>query len=395
MEQTKETGAVTFADILRMFSGKFIKLICVVLAFAIVFAGFVFIRSFFTSNYGSKITFYVSHTGASYQLLTILNSEAFAEKLLLDENGLPPKDQCDPAEYEAALAAIKAYNEARKIKYEANKKLQLFPFEFAAIEQEYKALRDEYDRIYNLLNTYQSVWSDEIAANPEHSVMIASLEAELEVVKNKISKFEQGDESNMGYLEALRTKLEIESDFAVASENVKNARKAAEELSEKVVSGWRAKAAESIKEYSSSISASFAAYENIFDVDSKDNDKNAEEIKKGLFLTFDVSSSEKESASEIIERIKSIAPATIEENLEKLTGEVEIDCNLISTVSDAEKIVESDLKTVGIFGLIGALVGFVIFCAIVILRGFWISAVAAPKETESPIEEIENIYAEK
>ncbi|MBE6600229.1 MAG: hypothetical protein E7640_03395 [Ruminococcaceae bacterium] len=395
MEQTKETGTLTFADILRMFSGKFIKLICVVLAFAIVFAGFVFIKSLLSPNYGSKITFYVSHTDASYQLLTILNSEAFAEKLLLDENGLPPKDQCDAAEYEAALAAIKAYNEARKIKYEANKKLQLFPFEFAAIEQEYKALRDEYDRTYNLLDTYQSVWSDKIAENPEHSVMIASLEAELEIIKNKITKFEQGDENNMGYLEALRTKLAIESDYAVASENVKSARKIAEELSEKVVSDWRAEAAETIMEYSVSISASFAAYENIFNTENKNANEGSEEIKKGLFLTFDVSSPKKESAAEIIEKIKSVAPSVIEENLEKLTGEVEIDCNLISTVSDAAKVSESDLKTVGIFGIIGALVGFVIFCAIVILRGFWITAVAAPKEAEAPVEEIENIYAEK
>ncbi len=378
---------VSLVDILKMFRGKLVPLVCVTLAVAMLFAGFIFIKSLFLSDYGADMTFYLSHTDGSYQLLTILNSEAFAEKLLLDENGLPPREQCDPADYDAALTAIKAYNEARQIKYNAVKALELYPYSFASIQTTYDNICAEYTDVYNRLDSYLSLRADTLGEKPETLAAIISLEAKLGDIATKKSEYEEST-----YFPAVQEKLTLEQNLALANEDLRDTRELADELIEKVVAPWRVNKEinSTIQKFNKAINVEFIKYEK--EVQKEDGDgMETVEIEIGLFLQFKIASANKDDADEIIERIKTVSPEFVKDRLERLTGTTKVECNLMTTASEAGKMNSNGgLKDIVIFGLIGGILGFVAFCTVVICKNL-----IKTEKSESPVDETEDIYAEK
>ncbi len=356
MEQTKQNGALTFTDILRMFRGKVILVICITLAFAILCGGFVAVDSLLNVNYGTEIKFHLSHADSSHEILTLLDSEAFAEKLLLDENGLPPKSECDAEDYEAALAAIKAYNNAREAKYEASKVRDLMPLTLAVAEGIYGNLQKNYEEIYNILTVYKLVQSDQIANMEEHKAKILEYEEKLAEISAEKADYEKNH-----YLPALREKLEADEAYEKSAALVNETRKTANELTEKVVGPWRkaSGAVNDIKGLISSLEFRFESASN----STKENEST-------LFLIVSVSGlSDKDTADKLINSLKARTPEFVEENFERITGDVDVNCSLISTTSEAHEIGRASIiKNAAISAAVGAIAGFVVICAIIICK---------------------------
>ena len=152
MEENSK-ASVTLVDLVRLFKKKFVLLVVVALLAAIVggaLGAFLNVRA---TTYMAEIEISVFPTDGSNGLLYLLRSGRFAEQMLLQENGLPPKDQCNAADYEAAekaLAELAAARAQRVEKYEEASRHYVTDVEYV-----YKALTEEYNSVLTLLKMYK------------------------------------------------------------------------------------------------------------------------------------------------------------------------------------------------------------------------------------------------
>lgn len=354
---------VSLVDVLKLFRGKLKILVCVMLITAILgsVAGVFITESDIV--YGAEIIFYLDpHEETSKDLLPLLRSDAFAEKLLLDENGLPPEDECDPDQYSAALAAVEAEKAARETKIGLSKQITAYPYEFAKIEEKYNSLRSECTRLSDLLKTYKSA-QDGIGNTPEHKAQMEEYErlhaeAEAAMLKYKAEQYDP----------AMETKLQLEQDYFTAKRDYTEARKTAAELVEKLVCVWREK--EDVRALIATIEQS-VTYQYTTEVQSS-ADAQSIETPNVSFLVISVSvPQDKELAEKIVTLVKERTPEFVEKEIERLTGAAEASCTLTSTFAEAKEISGTSLvKNVILFGLIGMIGGLVVTSAVIITKGF-------------------------
>ena len=350
---------ITFADILRMFRGKLKRLLCIALVFAVIGGAAGVVLAELDSVYGAEITFYLVPGESSQVLLPILKSEAFAEKLLLDENGLPPREACDPADYDAALAAVKAEQEAREHRHELAREVNAYPYKLALIKDKYNVLNSERSRINELLKTYKSA-QDEIAKQPDHLAKIAEYEQKLAAAEAVWKEYK----TNV-YDPAIAYELELEEKSFYARRELNDARKLADELVEKVVSQWRED--EEIRTLVATIQSSVTyQYTKILD-NTTANQKVENQNTSFLVVSVEVIR-DSETAELIVNMIKERTPAFIEKEVERLTDVTDADCTLTSTFVEPKEISgASFVKNAVIFGIIGAIASVAVACVIIVI----------------------------
>ena len=362
----QSNNSVTFVDILSMFAGKGKKIICFVLIVAILSGAAGFCVSFFSAQYGGSITLNISVTDGSRSLITLLSSDKFAERLLLDENGLPPKSSCNAEDYQAALDAVNAYNAARSVKKDLIREQQLFAYDLSLAETQYTHLLEEYNRINDILTVYKSAWSDVVAQDPNHIATTAKYEALLTEAENAMNSFRKEVRDP-----ALSKKIEIDQEIAVADLNLRDARELYDKTSAKVISQWRQdpEIKEKVKAISNAISCEYQQrFENI---DVKiDDDVDPSTLENAKFIIINVSTLKgEEFANEILSKISEIAPDYTEEKLERLSGQTEPHCEVISTLANADYLnAQGPIATTAISFAVGAVVGFLV-CALVVIIG--------------------------
>ncbi len=365
MDQNNKTGntdTLSFVDIVRMFKGKLKLLICVALIGAVIgaLAGVLITRNSYV--YGGEITFYLVPGDDSQALLPLLRSESFAEKLLLEDNGLPPKAECNTNDYQAALDALKVLEEARELNRELYRKHTVMPLTVAVVEDEYKNYADEYSRIYNLLNIYKSAQSDIIADQPSHLAKIEEYELLLAQAAVKRDAYEKET-----YNPVMAEKLKIDEEYAISKEALKDAIKDADVKVEKVLAEWRED--EEVKAMVSAIQSSVTyGYARISDgekaTDSKDNQNSA-----FLIVSVNVNGDE-ETANLIMDKLKTRTPGFVESNIDRIADVTEARCTLLSTHATAEDISEKSITENIIFWTpVSAIAALLLAAAIVVVKG--------------------------
>ena len=146
MEQNKvneSKGTIRLVDLLGLFVKKFKAIVIVSLIVAIIAGSLGAVLDVMDSECVAEVNVQVSPVDESDRLLMNLRSGRFAEQLLLEENGLPPKSECNAEDYEKALDAIKAFEDAREKRW--NKHVENATFHMTEIENTYKRLEAEYD----------------------------------------------------------------------------------------------------------------------------------------------------------------------------------------------------------------------------------------------------------
>ena len=364
MEQSNKSpqrAPITMVDVIRMLTAKLKTIICIAVVACIVGASLGVVMTLSNQTFGTEISFYIVPADSSKALLPILNSESFAEKLLLEETGLPEKSECDADDYAAALEAIDNHNKARELKKSLKKELDLIPYSIAPIENHYLGLKQEYDKIYALLNTYKTAPSDEVAKDPNHSAKIAEYEEQLAVADKNLTEYLQNV-----YNPAISDKLAKEEEFAKAKRLVDDTRLISEELSEKVLSEWRKK--EGVRHMMEAIMSS-VDFKYAHNIDGKVAE--TAENQNAAFLIISVSvDNDRETADLIIDRIKAITPSFIEKSLERLMGSVEPKCRLISTFAHTEELNAGGLvKSTVVYAAVFTLVSIACTCALVVAKG--------------------------
>lgn len=378
MEQNVKSKGVTLADILRMFKGKIVLLVCLTLVAAILGGAVAVLTAVLYGDYGTSVEFYVSPVDDSHSLLPILQSEAFAEKLLLEENGLPEKSICNPADYDAALAAINATKAAREAKYQAKKALDRIPYDLAPIQNHYDHLQSVYHEAFSQLELYKSANSDFIADDENHQQKIKEYEIELkratEAKENYYSET---------YAPMIAAKYKAEVAYKEATDALDEARRSEEKLVEKVLSAWRSSDAvqKNLKSIYDGVSFAYATRE-VKSGSSTSQVENYNFIKVTVFVPND-----EEFAAELLGNIKAITPAFVENNIEKLTGEVEVECTLMSTFSDVDDLNGGGMiKNAVTYALVAAVAVFALTCIIIIGKNLIVMIFAADAEEKAESE---------
>ncbi len=368
MERMENNSEIVLSDVIKMFKGKSKQFICVILICGLLGGVFELVRSFVFGNYGNTVKFYLTVTDGSANLLPLLQSESFAEKLLLDENGLPPKDICDPEDYEAALEAVKIYDTARENVVNARKAKDLFKYNtgfedyngktmrtWSNITEEYTRLQNEVTKAQELLAMYKNAFAEAVAQDPGHIAKTTEYEKNLSKAIQAKETFE-----NELYTPALEQKNTLDHVYYNEIYMLKDLRENAEELLENVVSTWRndEEIKKQIKVINKSLTIEYATEEA--------TEIEGEEKKNIAFINAQVSvPSDKEFAEFLLERIRLRMPDYVEKNIEKLVGSIDAKCTLITPFSqvknlELEELAKSLVSKAVLFAVIGTALYFVL-----------------------------------
>ena len=378
---TYKNDELDLLDIIKILLSKAKLLICITLLAAIIggaLGGAITLLGI--REYGTQVEFYITPNSPDSNVLHLLASERFAEKLLLDENGLP--ENRSGAEYEAALAAKHEADAAAKALTEAKKLSKEAPRALAIAQKNYEEKQKAYEDVYNLLNIYKSATSDKIAEDPEHVQKMKQYEADLETAKQakKIAEEE--------YYAASQTDLEATHKLEAAKEAAASARKKADDLAEDILEQWReeAKNKKKISLINESLSYKY--------IDVETADKATGETTNRQFLIVSISVERDEAlAKRLLCNIRDRLPVFVEENIDTSNSDEETVCTLISTAAEIENLSKNSLiKEIVKFALISAFMALAVTCIVVVWVGMSKKSPAAKEENDihAPFENDKN-----
>lgn len=348
---------IDLLDIIKILFSKAKLLVCIALLAAIV--GGV-IGGAFTllgkREYGTQVEFYITPNSNDSNVLHLLASERFSEKLLLDENGLPENRSGE--DYDAALAAKIASDEAAAALVKARELSKQAPRDMAIAQKTYEEKQKAYDDVYNLLNVYKSATSDKIVEDPEHVQKMKQYEADLE--KARIEK-KQAEEA---YYAASQTSLQAAHELEAAREKAASAKATADKLAEDILEEWREEAQnkKKISLINESISYKY--------IDVETPDKATGETTNRQFLIVSISVEKDEAlAKRLLSNMRDKLPLYVEENMEN-DSDTETTCTLISTAAEVENLSKNSLvKEVAKFALITSFMSLAVACIVVVWVG--------------------------
>lgn len=379
--RTNTQDEVTFAEIVRMFRGKLKVLICVALVAAIVGGAAGVLSSKFSEVYGSDIEFYLSPETNTQALLQYLKSDAFAERLLLNEYGLPEgSDRYDG--YDEAKNAVKEEFAARDLVIELNKTFTDFNYyvstdpnakdhekmTFNEVDNRHKELLAQYEECYALLEVYKNAYSDIVAGQESHLQKTKEYE---DAVADALEELEEYREKY--YYPKTEQKRALTDALSRARAELKKKREIADKKVEAVLAQWR-----NDPEIQSSISliqdSVTYKYATVIDDNSNNSISNIDKIEQNTnysFLEVSVAVDDDQVfANDIVEKIKNSAPDLIAVNLERLADCAEVKCTLISTNAKADSIGEvSTVQNAVLYAGVAAVLAVVLVCAVVVVRG--------------------------
>lgn len=342
-------------DLLKILLAKIKLIVCVALVAAILGGAFGFAFTLIGNHdFGTKIEFYITPNAPDAQILHLLSSERFAEKLMLDENGLP--EGSSGPEYDAALAAKLESKAADIALAEAKRESKSAPRELAAIQKTYEEKQKAYDDVYNLLSVYQSA-SDEIAKQPDHIEKMKKYEAAVEEAKAEKEVAEKA------YYAASQKALEATNNLEAAKENASNARKLADDLAEEILKVWREQAQnkKKISKINESLKYDYIA----------SSSKDSEDDANRQFLVVSISVEKDEQlAKMLLDSLCEKLPAYVEENTDTQDSIEETECILISTAAEIEDLGKNSLvKEVIKYSLIAMIAALAVTCILVMWIG--------------------------
>ena len=355
MEQNKNT--LYGSDLIKLLFKKFKLIVIVGLIAAIVGGCIGALLTSFRAEYTAEINISVTPVDDSDKLLFDLRSGRFAETLLLDENGLPKNGSGE--DYNNALKAIKAYEEAREKRWE--KYLEKTNYHISDIESAYKRLEAEYTEAFNLLKMYKDADGEAFVNNEDHLKMIALCEAKLlEVQAKKQAYYEEY------YLPATEKLVKLQSEYAVLCDEVNTTRRAAEAATEKVLEVFRTTpgVADKVKKIMES-----SKYE-YFESNSSSVDSTGAEIvgmEKGYIkVTFTVPAEDAEFAKSVVNAYKTRICDYAKKHIEKTSDQANVECVLVNPIvtleetADTEAYITSAIKYALVVGVLAAILFYVI-----------------------------------
>ncbi len=317
------------SDLIKLFFKKLKVMIIAAVIFGILGGCLGVFLAVKNAQYTGTLDIYVSHLDDTDVLLNDLRSGRFAEKLLLEKNGLPPKAECNSKDYNAALDALSAYAKAREDRL--LKDIELSEFHMIDIENTYKRLEAEYKEAFDLLVVYKTA-DGEAVNNEEHLKMTAICEQNLLSIQEKKDAYYKEH-----YVPAQEAKVKLQSELAVLKDKVNSARREADEAVEKVLEAWRKTpgVANKVKKIMASTEYNYYEAEAAKGAAAATDAKSV--AKKYIRVSIAVPANDQEFAKMLLENHKTRLCDYVEEKIETISGEPKVECIITNPTASLAK----------------------------------------------------------
>ncbi len=363
MEQNQtqtNKDTVSLWSIVAMFFKKIKVIVAIALLVAIVGGALGVMLSAMNATYSAEFILYASPTDENDSLLYALRSGILNEKILLEENGLPPKNQCDAKAYEAAEKAVKEYKQVRELFEEKYEEMRDYYIE--DIESKYNSLLNEYERAKKELEIYKNPQTDSVV-DDSHKEMTALLERNFLAAKKALE-----DYRNEYYVKAKEKEAELKKAYTLVTRDVDRLRDLANEAVEKAVTAWEndpaaISALENMAKY-----VSFEYLKNAF-VENTDPNAEQEVNKKYIKVTVSAPAERKNFVETVVKKYRQNLCDVAEEYVEDVTNNPKSQCE----ITEFAIFIEREPKSLIVEG-----VKYAVVCAVVtVLLAFFIIAIHA------------------
>lgn len=364
----------TVLDLFKMILKK-TKLIAWITLLALVLgaAGGVAMALISNATYGARADFYVYSAESNSYILSLLRSDSFAERLLLDENGLP-EDKKGTKAYEAAKEAKDALDAKLEEIKQLEQDVKLYPAKVAKAQRKLSDAKTNYDTWYNQWNTYMSV---------QDSKLLADL-VDVETAQETIEKLEKAlDDSKKEYAEATAAYDEIANKSLAADEKLLISKNELPELRDAKNDAYN-KALSEFRNDSQNIETMQSIRKAItFEYVNSDKEK-ATESKAQLYVHISVKF-DREFAQELLSKITEILPDFVEESVVAEGDARETECVFLSVFGTVDSVdYKNPIKQAIMFGVVAAIAAMVVACFVIIV-GNMLKA-SEPATISAPVE---------
>ena len=349
-EKVEKKEGISIKEIFKTLLKKIRLLLLVLLAGVVVGAGFGFLTNFNKKYYGTTIEFYVNPVPTKDELendnyfavngtytrnvmdglVKLLSSDAFAERLLMDKDGLPYfLSSENKTAIEAKMLEAKPYIEAVK---DAEEAVEVAKKEYLDAQKDYTSKN----------SVWSSLQSEIRFANDTGNVsIIPTLQAKLETAKTLKEEAKAAVENK-------------EEAVEVANESLKNAKADASEKKEKVYELYRKTGLYRSLIQSIRSSVSFSWYK-------PSEAEDLETIARSfIYVSIQVKGDEK-LANDLYDQILHILPTYVSNAMPKPGGFQETECGHITRLDEVSRLNENQALTAAV--KYGLLVGFVAVAA--------------------------------
>ena len=373
--EENSVNEVTLIDLVKLFKKKF-KVLVVIGLIAAILGGVVGALATVTgATYSAELEIYITPADGSDRLLYDLRSGRFAEQLLLENNGLPTKELCNAADYEAAEKALAELADIRQRRIDKHEEISRYYTE--DIEHQYTVLTSEYNNILNVLKMYKDAQTDGLV-NESHLAVIADYEDRLREAEDaKQSYFDEV------YSKVENKKIQMNTELAELSDQLKDKREEADEAVEKVLAAWRTDE-EVARQVTTILKCVTYEYHklNYFEEETQASDKkeDTESLHRGYVkIKIEVPSSAlpkgtdgKAYVQNLIDCYNNRVGDYAENYLEKVTGAYEAKCTIVSPIVNIETtesgIIVEVVKFAAIAGVACAALGYLFFVVQMVVK---------------------------
>ena len=368
-ENNNNYKEISFFDLCKVLLKKAKLIICITLALLIAGGACGAVLAVLANDsYGTRAEFYIYSDKANNYILSLIQSDSFAEALLLDENGLPAEDK-DTEAYAKALAAKKAIEEKELEIEELEEQLADYPLELTRKQKKLSEAQSKYDDIYKLLNMYKQTdlqyMEDE--AKAAHVAQIEAFERSL--VDARTNKEAAQDDYNTTY----DASKDIEKLIADTKKDIEKLEKEADEAARGLLDAFRQRGnnAGNIQRIKESVTYELA--------EGEDNASQA-------LLCVNIAVKKDEAfAKLLLSQISKRLPDFVEE--ETLESQA-ASCEYISTFSTVGRIEEKGIFSEALkIGLIAAAAGFAVTVCVVLIADSFCKAKKEEETEENGSEE--------
>ena len=356
MEQyANQAGTVSLWKVLTLFVKKIKAIVIFTLIAAILGGALGAALTIMNESYGFEMVIKVSPVSESDDLLYALSSGYFSEKLILDENGLPPKALCNPTDYAAAEKALADYAAAREDAKEKSKASNTYYI--SDIENKYLALQNEYNQVFSLLKIYKDAQT-EGTIDEAHKTMIALYEEKLLVAEKA-----RNDYYNDYYSVAKEKETALQLEAKRALDKVRELNDEAEEALEKLMMVYRERP--EVKELIKTLNNG-VTYSHIRITEEVEVSKEGEEELNRKFIKINIDVADKRDVAEhILDCYKLRIEDCIEQYTEDTLGVVKSDCVIVNPSVSVERTSDSlssgIVKYAAVTAVLGALITYCYF----------------------------------
>ena len=369
--EENNASVLTLVDLVNLFKKNFVKLLIIGIVVAIlggVFGGY---RAMSDKSYNAELEIYVSPSENSDRLLYDLQSGRFAERLLLEKNGLPAKELCNVEDYNAALKTIEELADIRQQRIEKNE--EIARYYTADIENKYNVLKTEYDNVLNVLKMYKSAQADALV-NESHTEMIAFYEQKLQEAMDAKDEYYANY-----YSKVVENKIQLTTELSQLTDRFTDKRDEMDEAIEKVLVAWRQdpEVGQQVKLIMSCVSYE---YHQLDDEQEKKAAENSQETSYGDYIKISISvpdSSVPDAEAfveELVSRYQSCIADYVQYHLEESPEIVEAKCKIVSPIVDVKCVSESVIGEAVKYAVVGAVAGVGLVYVILVVRRMIVNA---------------------